>query len=226
MSELHFTDPTRYTQIIFSLKGEHLPMSINYTQNDLEGVPPDNPPFDKTAFKELFKKHYPLLCIHCKLKYGFDIHSAEEIVHSGFIKLWETHQTLVPDISPISYLYKIVNNLSLNTLRHEKVKQQYAAHLLKTTSEDISETSFNSIDLKQLSLAIDNAIAELPEQMRVIFELRKFEGLKYAEIADRLNISVKTVDTQLSRAMTKLKGKLSMFLVFVIILIFIFLMKS
>lgn len=198
-------------------------MSINYTQTNLEGVPPDNPQFDKVAFKELFEKHYPPLCIYCKLKYGFDIHLAEEIVHSGFIKLWETRQTLVPDASPLSYLYKIVHNLSLNTLRHEKVKQQYAGHLLKTTSEDLSETGFNSIDLKELSAAIDAAIAELPEQMRIIFELRKFEGLKYAEIADRLNISVKTVDTQMSRAMIKLRGKLSRFLIFVIVLIFIFL---
>src|SRR3954464_8466160 len=106
-------------------------MSINDTQNNLEGVPPDNW-FDKVAFKDLFKKHYPSLCIYCKLKYGFDIHLAEEVVHSGFIKLWESRQTLTADISPRSYLYKIVDNLSLNTLRHEKVKQLHAAHLLKT----------------------------------------------------------------------------------------------
>ncbi|SHN40726.1 RNA polymerase sigma-70 factor [Chitinophaga sp. CF418] len=201
-------------------------MSINYTQHNLEDVPPDNLWFDKAAFKELFKKDYPALCIYCRLKYGFDIHLAEEVVHSSFIKLWETRQTLVPGISPISYLYKIVDNRSLNTLRHEKVKQQHAAHLLKTSSEDISETTFNSIDLKELSSAIDVAIAELPEQMRIIFELRKFEGLKYAEIARRLNISVKTVDTQISRAMIKLKEKLARFLILFIILIFNFLLKK
>ncbi|WP_343671292.1 RNA polymerase sigma-70 factor [Chitinophaga sp.] len=187
-------------------------------------MPPENLQFDKAAFKELFKKHYPPLCIYCRLKYSFDIHLAEDIVHSGFIKLWETRQTLASGISPISYLYKIIDNLSLNTLRHEKVKQQHAAHQLRTTSEDISAATFNSIDLKELSAAIDAAIAELPEQMRTIFELRKFEGLKYAEIANRLNISVKTVDTQISRAMSKLKEKLSRFLIF-LILIFNVLLK-
>jgi RNA polymerase sigma-70 factor (ECF subfamily) len=60
----------------------------------------------------------------------------------------------------------------------------------------------------------------LPEQMRIIFELRKFEGLKYAEIASQLNISVNTVDTQMKRAMTKLRDKLSGFLIFFIVLIF------
>lgn len=201
-------------------------MSFNDKQNNLEGVPPGNLWLDKAAFKELFKKHYPPLCIYCKLKYGFDIYLAEDIVHSGFIKLWESRQTLAADISPRAYLYKIVDNLSLNTLRHEKVKQQHAAYLLKTTSEDISETTFNSIDLKELSSAIDTAIAELPEQMRIIFELRKYEGLKYAEIATRLNISVKTVDTQISRAMTKLKEKLSRFLILIIVMIISYLFKK
>jgi RNA polymerase sigma-70 factor (ECF subfamily) len=201
-------------------------MSINDTPNNLEGVPPDNLRFDKVVFKELFKKYYPPLCIYCKLKYGFDIHLAEDVVHSGFIKLWETRQTLAPEISPRSYLYKIIDNLSLNMLRHEKVKQKHAAHLLKTTSEEISETTFDSIDLKELSAAIDGAIAELPEQMRIIFELRKYEGLKYAEIASRLNISVKTVDTQISRAMTKLKEKLSRFLILLIALTFTLLFKK
>jgi len=187
-------------------------MSIHSTENNL--------PLDKAAFKELFKKHYPPLCIYCKLKYDFDIHLAEDIVHSGFIKLWETRQTLAADISPIPYLYKIVDNLSLNTLRHQKIKQQYVAYQLKTSSDDLSEKDFNSIDIKQLSAAIDLAIAELPEQMRIIFQLRKIEGLKYAEIASRLNISVKTVDTQISRAMIKLKEKLSTFLIFLIIMTF------
>jgi RNA polymerase sigma-70 factor, ECF subfamily len=201
-------------------------MSFNPVENNQEGESADDVRFDKAAFKELFKKHYPPLCIYCKLKYGFDIYLAEDIVHSGFIRLWESRRTLAPDISPRSYLYKIVDNLSLNTLRHEKVKQQHAEYLLKTTSEDISETGFDSIDLKQLSSAIDTAIAGLPEQMRIIFELRKYEGLKYAEIASRLNISVKTVDTQISRAMIKLKEKLSGFLIFLIALILNILLKN
>lgn len=195
-------------------------MSVNYTDNNLEGISPDNAGLDSAALKELFKKYYPPLCIYCKLKYGFDIHLAEDIVHSGFIKLWETRQTIAFDLSPVSYLYKIVDNLSLNTIRHKKVEQQYVAYQLRANAAEFSETDFNSIDIKQLSAAIDRAIAEMPEQMRVIFELRKTEGLKYAEIASRLNISVKTVDTQISRAMIKLREKLSLFLSVLIVVIF------
>lgn len=197
-------------------------MSFIPAENNQEGASPDNLLFDKTAFKELFKKHYPPLCIYCKIKYGFDIYLAEDVVNSSFIKLWETRQSLATNTSPKSYLYKIVDNRSLNILRHEKVKKQHAAYILKTASEDISETSFDSIDLKQLSSAIDAAISGLPEQMRIIFELRKFEGLKYAEIASQLNISVKTVDTQMSRAMSKLREKLSGFLICLIVFFFNF----
>jgi RNA polymerase sigma-70 factor (ECF subfamily) len=201
-------------------------MSFNSTENNQEGESPGDLRFDKAAFKAFFKKHYPPLCIYCRLKYGFEIYLAEDIVNSGFIKFWESRQALASDISPKSYLYKIVDNLSLNILRHEKVKKKHAEYLLKTTSEDISETSFDSIDLKQLSSAIDSAISELPEQMRIIFELRKFEDLKYAEIASRLNISVKTVDTQMRRAMIKLREKLSEFLIILIVLFFNLFLKK
>jgi RNA polymerase sigma-19 factor, ECF subfamily len=200
-------------------------MSTDPAKNNPEYTSSGDFQFDKVAFKELFKKYYPPLCIYCKLKYGFDIHLAEDVVNSSFIKLWETQLKLASDISPKSYLYKIVDNLSLNILRHEKVKKQHAEYVLKTTSEDISETSFDTIDLKQLSSAIDIAITELPEQMRRIFELRKFEGLKYAEIAGRLNISIKTVDTQISRAMTRLREKLSAFLSFYFFIFSLFLKK-
>lgn len=197
-------------------------MSLNSNVNNQHGASPGVLQFDKAAFKELFNKHYPSLCIYCKLKYGFDIHLAEDVVHASFIKLWEMRQSLAPGISPKSYLYKIIDNSSLNILRHEKVKKQHEAYLLKTSTEDISEKSFDSVDLKQLISAIDIALSELPEQMRRIFELRKFEGLKYAEIASRLNISVKTVDTQMSRAMIKLKEKLSEFILFLALIFNLF----
>lgn len=200
-------------------------MNLDSTVNNPDGAPINDLRFEDATFKAFFKKHYPPLCIYCKLKYGFDMDLAEDLVNASFIKLWEARQAIARDISPKSYLYKILDNLSLNTLRHEKVKQRHAAYL-RLTTKDISETSFDSIDFKQLSSAIDAAILELPEQMRIIFELRKFEDLKYAEIASRLNISVKTVDTQMSRAMTKLREKLSGFLVVLIVLIFNLFLKK
>jgi RNA polymerase sigma-70 factor (ECF subfamily) len=70
----------------------------------------------------------------------------------------------------------------------------------------------DSLDLKQLRNAIDSAIAELPDQMRKIFELNRHDGLKYTEIAKHLNLSIKTVETQMSRALLKLRKKLAAFI--------------
>ena len=193
-------------------------MSLSPNENNEEVESGSDLRFDKTAFKFFFKQHYPPLCIYSQLKYGFDMHSAEDIVNTAFIKLWEIRENVAIDNSLKSYVYKMVDNISLNMLRHEKVRQRHAKFLTQTTSEFIDETTFDSIDIKQLSSAINIAIAGLPDQMRKILELRKMEDLTYSQIASRLNISVKTVDTQLSRAMTKLKERLSEFISFLIVI--------
>jgi RNA polymerase sigma-70 factor (ECF subfamily) len=88
----------------------------------------------------------------------------------------------------------------------------------KTSTEEGPANCFESIDFKQLNADIDKAISELPEQMRRIFKLSRFEGLKYTEIATELNMSVKTVETQMGRALAKLREKLSVYLVLYFIL--------
>lgn len=187
-------------------------MSFDSTVTNLEGEPSGGSLLNHDAFKAFFKEHYPSYCIYCRVKYGFDLDLAEDIVNSGFTKLWEVRHSLTPESSLRAYMYKIVDNLCLNNLRHEKVRKKYEDHLNRVTPQDIPAASFDSIDAKQLNAAIDKAISELPEQMRKIFELKKIEGLKYSEIASHLNISIKTVDTQMSRAMAKLREKLSGFL--------------
>jgi RNA polymerase sigma-70 factor, ECF subfamily len=189
-------------------------MSFDPSKND-QGAPSfEDWRFDEAAFGTFFKKNFPSLCVYCKFKYGFDTDVAEDIVNTSFIKLWETRQGLAVDLSPKAYLYKIIHNTSLNTLKHERIKQQHMQFILKSTSEGVEATGFESVDLKQLRTAIDEAISELPEQMRRIFELSRFDGRKYAEIAGELHISVKTVETQMSRALAKLREKLSGYLAF------------
>jgi RNA polymerase sigma-70 factor (ECF subfamily) len=192
-------------------------MNFTSSENDEENMRFAGLRHDQAAFESFFKKHYPALCVYCNCKYGFDIHLAEDVVNSSFMKLWETRHTLATDVSPKAYLYKIADNTSLNILKHEKVKRQHAQYLLQT-SEGIEPAHFDNVDLKQLSSTINAAISDLPEQMRRIFELSRFEGLKYAQIADELNISVKTVETQMSRALAKLRQKLSGYLTLHIIL--------
>jgi RNA polymerase sigma-70 factor (ECF subfamily) len=166
---------------------------------------------ENAAFEELFKEYFTPLCAWCQYKFSFEADTAKEAVHSGFIKLWENRQLLTNELSPKAYLYKIVSNISLDMLRHEKVKQKHTQFVSKQ-GNGIADDAFEQYYMKQLSCDIEKAVAELPDQMRKIFELSRNRGLKYAEIAVLLDISIKTVETQMGRALIKLRQKLSLYL--------------
>ena len=167
---------------------------------------------DDAAFEAFFKEHFLPLCAWCQYKFDFEIDTAKEAVHSGFIKIWENRQSLSAELSLKSYLYKIVTNISLDMLRHEKVKEKHERFVAHNTSTSQDNANFNQTELKQLAEDIDLAIAALPEQMRRIFEMSRYEGLKYGEISASLNISIKTVETQMSRALVKLRQQLARYL--------------
>jgi RNA polymerase sigma-70 factor, ECF subfamily len=173
---------------------------------------------DEAAFEVFFKQNFTPLSAYCQYKFGFDLDQAKEVVHTGFIKLWENRETISPNLSPKSYLYKIITNNSLDILKHEKVKQKHEKYVLQNSSEAGPGDAFESAGFKQMSTDVDKAVAELPEQMRRIFELSRYEGLKYAEIASLLNISIKTVETQMSRALGKLRQRLAGYLSLLVIL--------
>jgi RNA polymerase sigma-70 factor (ECF subfamily) len=194
-------------------------MNATPPENMPEGASFDKLQFDDASFEDFFKKHFLSLCAYCQFRFGLDLDMAKEVVHTGFIKLWDARQNLASGVSPKSYLYKIITNNVLDNLKHGKIRQQYARFVLQSVPENAATNSFDDLDVKQLQAEINAAIAELPEQMRKVFEMSRFGGLKYGEIAEQLNISVKTVETQMSRALARLREKLSGWLSFVIILI-------
>ena len=163
---------------------------------------------DDTSFEIFFKEHFAPLCVYCQFKFGFSTDEAKDAVQAAFLKLWQARQELQPGEILKAYLYKIVTNNCLDILKHEKVKLKYEKYLQREMAGNMVDKSFERLDLKQLSRDIDNAISELPEQMQKIFKLCKFEGLKYSEVALHLDISVKTVETQMGRALTRLRQKL------------------
>ena len=167
--------------------------------------------FDDVAFEILFRNNFTSLCSYCQLKFGFDIDHAKEAVHTGFVKLWESRQQLSVDLSIKSYLHKCITNTCLDMLRHQKVRHKHERLVLEKEAGNLHDP-FDNADIKSLSADIDKAVSELPEQMKRIFELSRYEGFRYAEISAHLNISVKTVETQMSRALVKLREKLSNYL--------------
>ena len=146
------------------------------------------------------------------MKYVRDMDAAKGIVHEVFVGFWEKFDSLPADTNYRSYLYTAVRNRSLNHIRDKKKHV-----LLDAVSEQ--EWATENTDAEELSKAIDAGIESLPEKCREIFELNRIEGLKYAQIAEKLEISIKTVEAQMSKALSVLRDHLKEFLT---ILFFIF----
>jgi RNA polymerase sigma-70 factor (ECF subfamily) len=133
--------------------------------------------------------------------------SASDAVQTVFIKWWET-KTMVADLDEArKYLFTAVYRSSLNVIRNEKVKQ---LHVTNYFQEQESETKFqDTAELEELDLKIKLAIDSLPPQCRTIFMKSRFEERKYAEIATDMNLSVKTIEVQMGKALKILREKLS-----------------
>ena len=161
--------------------------------------------FAEKDFENLFRNHFKALCGYCAVKFGFDIDLSKDMVHAAFVKLWETRDVDFSDVAAKGYLQRIVVNNCLDHLRHEKIKAGYEAFVKKFSSDVVHEDSF---DIAQLQKDIEKSIAALPEQMRNVFILSRYSGLKYKQIAKHLGISVKTVETQMVRALYRLRQQL------------------
>lgn len=171
---------------------------------------------NESAFEMIFRTYYQPLC---RYAYSFlqDKEEAEEVVQSAFITIWEKRTTLSIETSFKSYLYRMVRNTCLNVIKHEKVKQQHVAHEM-AVSERTYEAVTHKVHAAELEFKISEAMKTLPEQCRLVFQLSRFEELKYQEIAEQLNISVKTVENHMGKALklmrVQLKDYLPLFLIF------------
>lgn len=165
---------------------------------------------DERAFEQMFKGHYQSLCSFANSFLG-DIDEAEEIVQQVFYSLWAKRESIEVNSTLKSYLYKAVHNSSLNKIKQGKVRQLYADGY-KATANVTTHSTTDIVQGKELEAIINDAIAELPEQCGVVFKMSRFGNLKYAEIADELNISVKTVENHMGKALKLMREKLKDYL--------------
>lgn len=162
------------------------------------------------AFEMLFKTYYQPLCRYAN-SYLKDPDGAEEIVQAAFIGFWEKRKTISIETSLKSYLYRAIRNACLNELKHEQVKQKYFAH--ESIKEEAKSEPADHLAIHvELEDKIRAAIQTLPEQCRLIFTMSRFEELKYQEIADQLNLSVKTVENQMGKALKIMRAQLKEYL--------------
>ncbi|WP_343533408.1 RNA polymerase sigma-70 factor [Pedobacter sp.] len=171
--------------------------------------------YNDVAFEQLFKSHYKALHSYANMLLK-DLDAAEEVVQTMFLRLWEKRHLLDVQTSVKAYLYKCVYNDSLNLMKHERVKNKYQDFTLHTMNTE-HESASNKVELSELQRQLQNALNTLPEQCRIIFQMSRFEELKYKEIAERLGISIKTVENQMGKALKILRLKLVDFLVLVLL---------
>lgn len=163
---------------------------------------------DEKAFELFFHLLNNSLVKFCVL-YVNQKEIAEEIVSDVFVKCWLNRKTLTEILNPETYLFVAVKNQSLNHIK--KYSSIHLVQIDETNSVEFVNT-YNpqkEIENKELIFRMDKAITALPQQCRIVFRLIKEDGMKYKEVAEILNISPRTVQTQLFRAIKKLSVVLS-----------------
>lgn len=170
---------------------------------------------EKEAFETLYRAYFFDLC-EFTYRYVRLPAVCEEIVQDLFLNIWRRRDNLSPKGSIRSYLYKSARNGALDYLKHLEVQREYLKNykLEKQLEWELLKLESAAGILEEeegveLSEAVRSAIASLPDQRRTIFLLSREDGLTYREIAEVLDISVKTVETQMGRALATLRTLLA-----------------
>jgi RNA polymerase sigma-70 factor, ECF subfamily len=164
---------------------------------------------DQTAFDAVFRAHYPPLVGFAQ---GFlrDRAAAEDVAQEVMLELWRRRADVTIQESLRAYLLRATRNRALNQLRHANVQRRAEPHLIGEDS--VNATGASELVAGELKEAIVSAIAELPPGCREVFEMSRGHGLRYAEIASTLGISVKTVESQMGKALKHLRERLASWL--------------
>jgi RNA polymerase sigma-70 factor (ECF subfamily) len=169
---------------------------------------------DKKSLELLFNRYYNSLCL-----YSFNLvnneETGEEIVNEVFLKIWMKRHHIRINYGIKPYLFRCVFNACVDYLEQNQVSRKQFVEIDDRINEIVGyneDTIFDYFYTEQIEKDVSEAISRLPEQCRKIFCLNRFELLTYSEIAERLNISVNTVKTQISRAMESLREQLGKYL--------------
>ena len=169
---------------------------------------------EKPAFEAVYSDFFGVV-YHLSLQYLHDEKVAEEIVQDSFLKLWEIRETLNDRFNIRNFLYTITKNNCLNYLRNQKTAlkhQENLKYLEMQFNYEALEKMGSYIEFEELRLKIDQAIASLPDELRETFLLSRFDEFQYKEIADKLSVSVKTVEARMTKSLKILRHELKDYL--------------
>lgn len=170
---------------------------------------------DESSFEEVYRYYFPRLNYFAK-QYLFDSEAAKNIVQDVFTELWDKRHTLRDNTNLQAWLFTVTKNKSLKIISQLKSRQNYD-NFIRTRELDVNYKSLSDFDtsnfiFEELQAQIQTALEKLSPACRRVFEMSRFENKKNREIAEELNLSIKTVEAQISKALRSLKEDLKDYL--------------
>lgn len=156
----------------------------------------------------MFYTYYPGLCAFAA-EYVSTYDRARDVVQEVFLAIWERRSTWTLHGSLKAYLFQAVRNRALNAVRNHKTRQRAYDAAEQRTPSARHRTAEDQVHYRQLSAAVQQAIAQLPPRRRMVFLLHRKHGFSYAEIAQIMDITPKTVENQMGRALKFLRAQLT-----------------
>ena len=163
---------------------------------------------DGVAFRYLFEHYYPSLCLFAK-RFIDDRETREDIVQEVFFRLWDKRKQITVTSSAQNYLLTSVRNLCLNYLRRQEVQQPFEESLFDQPDDEEGD---RLIQLRELEEQLAQALAQLPPEYRLAFELNRMEGKSLEEVAQRMGVSTRTVERYRDKAIALLQTELKEYL--------------
>jgi len=159
---------------------------------------------DEDSFNFIFNNYYRGMVLFA-MDYITDQDKAEDIAQGVFIKIWEDREKIEVKTSLRSYIFKSVQNRCLDYIKHNNIRKRTEKYIINSEPSYIYENDYLSFDLLEKA---ESSINNLPDAVKKIFKMSRFENKKYREIADSLNISIKTVEANIGKALRTLRKDL------------------
>ncbi len=164
---------------------------------------------DVKAFEQVFRDNFkPLTAYANALLRDMDL--AQEVVQEFFYTYWKNREHIAINNSLNAYMYQSIKNLALKQIERQRVRTQYANRVGLETPE-MGQSPSQGVETAEVQRLISRTLNQMPDRCRQIFLLSRTQGLKYQQIADRLKISVKTVEVNMGKALMMFRNALEQF---------------